>query len=158
MTDGAPGIGVTPGPAAAHAAVALERAPQDDRSLVDEVVHEPRVVVPAVLLPHVAAPVPGPAALEPQDDPDPQDPGTGTVTMPASTKDICRCKCNDGAGLCAVPEPGNQACPDWNYDYSEISNAGVCSLKNNIACSGYRYGISGEGKLKDCHIVSVPQK
>ena len=27
-----------------------------------------RVLVPAVLLPHVAAPVPGPAALEPQDE------------------------------------------------------------------------------------------
>src|SRR4029453_18785031 len=47
--------------------VAFERTAQDDRPLVDEAVHERGVVVPAVLLPHVADPVPAPAALAPQD-------------------------------------------------------------------------------------------
>src|SRR5262245_15371762 len=48
--------------------VALEGPAENDPPLIDEVVHEPRVVVPAVLLTHVAAPVPRPAALEPEDE------------------------------------------------------------------------------------------
>src|SRR5512133_4324120 len=49
-------------------AVALERAAEDDRALVDEPVHERGMLVPSVLFPHLATPVPWPAALEPEDE------------------------------------------------------------------------------------------
>ena len=41
-------------------AVALERAAEEDEAVLDERVHEARVLVPAVLLAQVARPVPGP--------------------------------------------------------------------------------------------------
>src|SRR6186997_2924877 len=48
-------------------ALALERPAENDLALVDEAVHERGVLVPALLLAHAAAPVPRPAALEPED-------------------------------------------------------------------------------------------
>src|SRR5689334_23008191 len=45
----------------------LQRSAEDDLVLVDEGVHERGVLVPAVLVAHAAAPVPRPAALEPED-------------------------------------------------------------------------------------------
>src|SRR5207302_9683568 len=49
-------------------AVTFEWAAEQDEALVDEVVHELGVLVPAVLLTHVAAPVPRSAAFEPEDE------------------------------------------------------------------------------------------
>src|SRR6476646_5380002 len=38
---------------------AFERAAEQDEAHLDEPIHEPRVLIPAVLLAHVARPVPG---------------------------------------------------------------------------------------------------
>ena len=48
-----------------HLAVALERAAEQDEAVLDQLVHDPRVLVPAVLLAQVAAQSQGPPRLAP---------------------------------------------------------------------------------------------
>ncbi len=45
-------------------AIARQRAAEQDEPVVDERIHEPRVLIPAVLVAKLSRPVPGPAALE----------------------------------------------------------------------------------------------
>ena len=47
-----------------HVASILERTTEDYETVVDEGIHEPRVLIPTVLLTQVTRPIPGAAALQ----------------------------------------------------------------------------------------------
>jgi hypothetical protein len=64
------------------------------------------------------------------------------VTLDASIKpgaadvhDICRCKCVSPTLQSPLSQIGS-SCNDWNWDYADISDKGLCSKKNGTKCEG----------------------
>src|SRR5205807_516115 len=97
--------------------LAFEWAAEDDEALVDEGLHELRVLVPVLLLAHGTRPVPRATSLAP-DDPEVQ-------SYPSSRT---KSKLPAGSGRATAPEPG--------FARREATNASTCSAKKKGAHGG----------------------